>query len=49
MGACSLAELDPNVQSPESTSYEQANPRMLRTADNTEWENQMPEQKVIDA
>ena len=44
-----VAELDPTVQSKEFTFYEQANPRMLRTADNTKWENQMPELKVVDA
>ena len=42
-------ELETTVQSKEFTSGEQANLRMLRTADDTKWENQMPKLKVVDA
>ena len=42
-----VAELDITVQSKELTSYEQANPKMLRTADNTKQKNKMPNQKVV--
>ena len=37
-----VADLDPMVQPKELTFHEQANPKMLRTADKTKWRTRCP-------